>query len=541
MFSNLIKPTLVAVAVTATLSGCGIYGNKQEVLTGGIETTKRIQSMTAEATMRVKDNSNVRTNAQDVAAPWIAGKSVALAKEVSVPKVLRLNVRTTMLSPQCVNASDITVVAGCITEATGVPVRVKADAKLPQSLFAPRPSVIPGVAAAPRPVELSSQVNAAKVFTPEASDVPLTRLLDTISAVYAVSYRLANDGALEFYRLDTRTFRIKALAQKLSSKTTQTTGFDGGSSTTFEIKDADAVDAVGKTLLSMGTQAGNINVSRETLAITMTDTPEVLDRVAKYVETENKHLTRRVTLVVDQIYVSAKDNREFSLDWNLVYGALNLGTSTSNTYKAPGSLASDSAGSFGFSKLSGRFTGTSLVVKALAEQGLIVQQRSFPLSTQNGSPVSVGLPTIFDYVQEVTFTQITGNSLTSQAAPTVKQKEERVGTYLTVTPEAQDDGQIIVSTNFQDRTGTLNPYTVSAGGFSSTIQQRNIDELSNIGRTVVRVGVPTIIGGLSERIDSSKERRLDDNAPIILGGSDAIKRTKRSMILLVTAIAEDGV
>lgn len=221
MFSKLIKPTMIAVTVAVTLSGCGIYGNKQEVLTGGAETTKRIQSMTAEATMRVKDNSNVRTNAQDVAAPWIAGKSVALAKEVSVPMALRRNVRTTMLSPQCVNATDITVVAGCITEATGVPVRVKADAKLPQSMFAPRPSVIPGVAAAPRPADVSMQANATKVFTPEAADVPLTRLLDTISAVYAVSYRLTNDAALEFFRLDTRTFRIKALAQKLSSKTTQ--------------------------------------------------------------------------------------------------------------------------------------------------------------------------------------------------------------------------------------------------------------------------------------------------------------------------------
>lgn len=541
MTKNILKLSLVAFAVVGALTGCGVYGSKKEVVDSGIETTKQIQNLTAGTTNRVKENSAVRSSEQDVQAPWIAGRSVPLAKEVSVPQALRRNVRTTMLSSQCVSATDITVIAGCINDATGVPVRVKADAKLSASLFAPRSSSGTGATTAPRAPELSMPMTTTRVFTPEAADIPLTRLLDTIAAVHAVSYRLTADGALEFYRLDTRTFRIKALAQKLSSKTTQTTGFDGGSSTTFEVKDADAVEAIGKTLLSMGTQAGNINVSRETLAITMTDTPEVLDRIQKYVDEENRRMTRRITLVVDQLYVSAKDNREFSLDWNIVYGALNQGNNANRAFKDPASLASDLAGSLSLSRLAGKFAGTSLIVKALAEQGLIVQSRSFPLSTQNGSPVSIGLPTIFDYVQEVTFTQITGNSLTSQAAPTVKQKEERVGTYLTVTPEAQDDGQIIVSANFQDRTGTLNPYTVSAGGFSSTIQQRNIDEVSNIGRTVVRVGVPTIIGGLAERVDSSRERRLDDSAPILLGGSDAIKRTKRSMILLVTAIAEDGV
>lgn len=533
---------LISAAASMALTGCGTYIGKQEIKQSARDAQGRVEALSSDANNRARSVPTNKFSDQDVQAPWLAGKSVALSKEVSVPLPLRRNVRTTILSAECANAVTLRVVAGCITDATGLPVRVKADANLPLTTFVPRgASPVSGAPMVPVVVPMVVGPGVAqgfsRVFTPQAADITLSKVLDSVAAIYSVSYRLTADGALEFYRLDTRTFRIKSLAQKLTSKTTQSTGFDNNSVTTFEIKDADAIEAISKTVSAMGTTAGSVSISRETKTLTVTDTPEVLDTIAKYLEDENKRLTRRVTLVVDQFYISDKDNREFSLDWSLVYGALNV----AGAGRSPATLAPDTAGSVSVTRSAGRFAGSSLLVKALSEQGLVVQQRSFPLSTQNGTPVSVGLPTIFDYVQEVTFTQTNAGAFNSQAAPSVKQKEEKVGTYLTLTPEAQDDGQIIISANFQDRTGILTPYTVSAGGNSSTVQQRNIDELSNIVRTVIRVGVPTVIGGMSESIDTSKDRRLVDGAPVIMGGSDSLKRNKRSMILVVTAVAEDGV
>ncbi len=543
MQKRLLTLTATAIVVLSA-TGCGTYNGKKEIRTSADGAESRITAYATDSSNRAREAGSNRYSAQDVPTPWLAGKSVPLAKEVTVPQQLRRNVRTTVLTPECANAVTLRVVANCISEATGLPVRVKSDANLPASSFDMRSGAAPapgGITLAPalRPIDPTTgqTMGFARVLTPETADIELSRLLDKVNATYLVSNRLTADGAIEFFRMDTRTFRIKAIAQKLTSKTTQSTGFDNNSVTTFEIKDADSIEAIAKTISSMGTVAGSVSVSRETKAVTVTDTPEVLDIIAKYLEDENRRLTRRVTLVVDQIYVSDKDNREFSLDWNLVYGALNVG----GAGRSPTSLAPETAGSFSVTRNTGRFAGSSLLIKALSEQGLIVQQRSFPLSTQNGAPVSIGLPTIFDYVQEITFAQTNVGATNSQSAPSVKQKEEKVGTYLTITPEAQDDGQIIISANFQDRSGVLTPYTVSAGGNVSTVQQRNIDELSSIVRTVVRVGVPTVIGGLSEAIDTSRDRRLVDGAPILLGGSDSLKKSKRSMILVVTAVAEDGV
>ena len=60
-------------------------------------------------------------------------------------------------------------------------------------------------------------------------------------------------------------------------------------------------------------------------------------------------------------------------------------------------------------------------------------------------------------------------------------------------------------------------------------------------RTVLRVGIPHLVGGLDERSDNSSSRRLDENAPILAGGSDSIRQNTRRVLLLVTAFAEEGV
>ena len=518
---------LLATVLAVTGTACSTYAAKSDMAKSQstIEATATGQLIAIRSSVLA---TSVRED--DTSVPYIAGRSVPLAKDVLIPAALRRNVKTTMLSPACVSASTLNVIANCLTEATGIATRVKADALMPAGLFAPRTGTAQ-----------QSQAGSTGILVPKAVDVPLAQLLDMIAGAYSVSYRLMPDGVLEFFRLETKTYRLKSLSQKMSFSMSQSTGFDNASKTSFTTTESDAIVSIQKTLLSMSTQAGTVLLTPETSAVTITDTPEVHVAVAAHIEKENKRLTRRVTLVFDQLYVSSQDNREFSLDWNIIYGALGT-ASTDRKYTGPGSVATPNAGAFSFGKKDGNFGGANVVIKALADQGLTVQHRSFPLVTQNGMPVSMGLPTIFDFVQEISFTQPgSGSNANLQALPTIKQREEKIGTYLTITPEAQDDGQILVSSNFQDRSGTLSPYVVQAGGLNSTLQQRKIDEIGSMVRTVLRAGVPTVISGLSEFVGTSKERRLDANASVLLGGSDAVTSSKRSMILIVTAMVEDGI
>jgi hypothetical protein len=85
------------------------------------------------------------------------------------------------------------------------------------------------------------------------------------------------------------------------------------------------------------------------------------------------------------------------------------------------------------------------------------------------------------------------------------------------------------------------PFTVGSGSSGVTVQQKNIEGSGVIQEVPVRSGQTVVIGGIEQNVLQSTERRLGPNAPIILGGSDSNKITKSRMILLVTAVTEEGI
>jgi type IVB pilus formation R64 PilN family outer membrane protein len=537
----------LSILMLCSLSACGLMQQQQAVQSSANMTEAKIASVSKDTIAKVQDFRNVFERNQDVDAPWLAGRSIALAKEVTIPAALRNNVRVTTLASQC--TTSLTALTVCLSSTTGIPMRVKPDALMPLALFVPRGSTssAPSAASAVRPTSTAAptgntpaQASSGPGFAVDGVEIPIHKLLSMMDGYWGVSHKLNDDGVLEFYRLETRVMRLKALAQQMNSVSKLATGFNDSSNTTMEIKNQDPVSSMRATLLAMGTLAGDVMISSDTKAVTVTDTPESIARIANYLEEENKRLTRRVTLIVEELVVTRRDLAEFSIDWNIVYGAISNAT-TANRQRSPGSLASALAGSLTLPvQGAGKFAGTSVLVNALSEQGLTVASRSFPVSTLNGTPYSLGLPTIFDYVDKAQ-TNIATSGQGIVITPSISQKEDKIGSFVTITPDAQDDGQILVALKFENRSGTLTPYTVTASGGSVGVQQRNIDEINGIGKTVLRMGIPTIFGGVSELTDESQGRRLDADAPMLLGGSDKIKRQKRSLILVITALAEDGV
>ena len=548
MKNNQIRFTLLATAMLA-LTACSSYRGLQDVQLTSDASTVRAEKYARVVTEKVAESDGHREQMQDVNAPWLAGKSVPLAREVTLPPLLRTRlhlsgttidalgrIKITALTAEC-NPSTYSLqrLASCITSLIGVPVRIKPEALLPAGQFSPRRTG--GGSATPAP-STASAGGSQETLSVAPVEMELNTLLDLADATWGVSHRVSDNGTVEIFRIETRVLRLKALAQKVNSKVTSSAGFDAGSITSYENTAVDAMANMKTTLLAMGTVAGTVDINPESKSVVVTDTPEAIDRMEKYIDAENKRLTRRVTLVFEELFITNKHGREASIDWSLLYGKV---AGTPNTLSSPATLAGANAASAGFAvRGTGPFAGSSLLLKALDEMGLQVTRRTFPISTLNGNAATIGLPTIFDYVAQVTNNAVTSAS-GSVSAPTVNQKEDKYGAFLTVTPEAQDDGQVLISVNLADRTGTLTPYTVQVSGSGTTVQQRNIQETNLTGRTVLRTGVTHVIGGLDEALNASTRRRLDDNAPIALGGSDAVNQSSRRIMLLVTAIAEDNI
>src|SRR5690606_25461187 len=99
----------------------------------------------------------------------------------------------------------------------------------------------------------------------------------------------------------------------------QDEGFVGTSRTQLDSGEGNVMASLRARIEAFLSRAGVMSTAPDTGAsIVVTDTPEVLNRIAVYLEQENRALTRRVRLVFEELVVQAHDNAEAGLNWELI-------------------------------------------------------------------------------------------------------------------------------------------------------------------------------------------------------------------------------
>lgn len=520
--------TLTCVAAAVLLGGCANAPKttQREAQIADGQITAQHEAFRAAA----MESEKKRLAAQDVQHPYIAGNTLPLAREVAMPEVLRKSVPVTALYQK--GPVDLETALRQLSEASGILITASADALLPAAAFSPRTAVAASPVQPPVRIALPSE------------PTPLWRLLDDIGRQAQLSWRPAVSGA-EFYRVETRVFQLSGTPQVAS--TAASLGRNGGSNsifestskTGFETKDQNQFKGFMATIEAMLSTGGKAQLSNESQTLVVTDTPANLQRVASFVEQQNKTMSRRVRVVLEVVEVVDRDSSELGLDWNIIYGSANRALKNI----APASLTSAQSGTLSLGPTTGPFAGSNLVVKALNEVGVVVNRRFFPFLTTSGRPVTQAIRTTFNYVDQVQATAApAGSSVISAQAPTVTQKEETVGTFVTVVPTAKNDNTIFLSISF-DLTSAqpLIPFTVGSADASVTVQQKTIDGTGFIQELPIRSGQTVLVGGLEAQTAQDSNRRIGANAPIVFGGSNSAKVTKSRLVLLATAVAEEGI
>jgi type IVB pilus formation R64 PilN family outer membrane protein len=158
---------------------------------------------------------------------------------------------------------------------------------------------------------------------------------------------------------------------------------------------SDLYDDIKKTVEQMVTpKSGRFWLSSATGTLSVTDTPDVLNRIGRYIEYQNKVLSRQVQLNIQIVSVNQTRNEQMGLDWGLVYKSLqNVGASLTGSM----ANASSSAASAGISILdtasgnAAKFSGSSLLIHALSEQGNVSMALNQTDPTANLTPVAYQL------------------------------------------------------------------------------------------------------------------------------------------------------
>ncbi|HTJ99279.1 MAG TPA: hypothetical protein VL522_06615 [Bordetella sp.] len=477
-----------------------------------------------------------RQAAQDVGKPWLAGRARPLAREATLPAALRKNVDTTLMFAG--GQADLAVLADRIARATGIGVKVRPDALLPAELFLPRLAV-PAGGGTPFP---------ARASLPDGPQ-PLPRVLDALAWRLGIYWRYT-DGAIEFYRTETRVFDVRALtlnaradARLGRASRSGVEGFENTSNTTLSSGEHDAMTSVRARIEPFLTRAGTVTAAPgASSSIVVNDTRDALDQVARFLDRENQALTRRVRLVFEEITVVSKDQAKAGIDWNLLYQGTRAAVSAAST-----GAAGIGAGMASTAVSNGLFGGTKAIVAALSEMGTVVRHSSVPVLTLNRRPVTHAVRTTFSYVDQVqssvSGTPASGAALHNALLPTVSinQKQETVGSFLTLVPDAQEDGQILLSIAYDNTVAQpLKSLTFGKSDNPLEVQQITIDGNGMVQQVELRAGQPMIISGFERREDEYDRRRLTPGAPYMLGGGDRASTQRATTIVIVTAQVEEG-
>ena len=469
-----------------------------------------------------------------VSKPWVSGKPVPLAREFDLPPALRANLKTTLIFKRA--AKSLSELASRIAQATQIPVRVSPEALLPIEHFAPR-------------------TTSAAVTLPAATTIvhqlpagtqPLTRILDHVAATHQINW--AFDGkAIEFFRTRTRVFDIRALsvsakaAMRLGKSSSQSNqGFDSSAQTELTLSDQTVMQDIAKQLEPFLTRAAVVAAQAGSLSsVVITDTPRSLDAVEQYLDRLNRRLSRRVRLVFEQETVTRDQRHQQGIDWQLAIASELGGLDMSGD---SGGTAPTLADISGPGLLPGMSTG--LVLKAVSRYADVVRHTTVPVMTLNRRPVTHAVRSTFTYVDQVKSVSTTSSDKKEQnALPgiAVNQKRETVGAFLTLVPDVQDDGQVLLSVAF-DSTVAMPLKTLSFGSAQNQLQIQQLDLRGNgtVQQVVVYPGRPTLIAGFEQQDNEANQTRRAPHAPKLFGGNDEVNRQSTMTLIFVTAQVQEG-
>lgn len=522
---------LLIAGLCSVLSACAL-GEQVKKIAASVGQARDAAQGQHEAFTRAASSVQARRAAQDVDRPWLAGRAQPLAREVSLPPALRADVNTTLMFAQ--GPMDLAAIAQRITAVTQIPVHVRPDALLPLERFLPRLQLAGQAGAA---------VKAPATVTLAGGPEPLARILDRIGARLGIMWRY-QQGRIEFYRTETRVFNVRALA--LNASTEASLGLGGGaasdgfastSRTTLRSGEHDALAVVRARIEPFLSLSGVLVAEPGASAsVIVTDTPEALERIGAYIEQENRALTRRVRLVFEELTVVVRDSAEAGLDWNLVFSSAKLAAAMT----MPGAAMGD-PGSISLGLNQGSFKGSDAVVKALSQVGQVVRRSSLPVLTLNRRPVTHAVRTTFSYIDKVQTTALASGAGMALPSVSVSQREETVGSLLTLVPDAQDDGQVLLSVAYDNTVAQpLKSVTFGDKNNPLQLQQITIDGNGTVQQVALQPGQPLLISGFDRSQEETEGRRLNPGMPLALGGSDRASRESLMTVMVVTAQVEEG-
>ncbi len=388
----------------------------------------------------------------------------------------------------------------------------------------------------------------------------LSGLLNQVTARLGLAWNYSSDDrSVRITYFDTKTFDVWAFGDDqviestvksgLVTSTGGESGSGGGSSTTgasgesgsnqsttVTIKTSLIGDIENNVKAMLSQQpAGRMFLSRSTGTLTVSDRPEVLSNIAKYLNSINRSITRQVLFNVKIFEVSLNDKDQTALNLDAVYTSLNnkWGFSLKNT--ATGISTGAVSGSVSILDTSSSpWAGSNLIIQALSEQGRISNVRSPSVTTLNLQPAPIQIGNVKSYVaSSTTTTTASVGSSTSLSPATITS-----GFNMMLLPRIIDqDNMLLMITLSMSSKPTFQ--TFSSNG--SSVQTADYDTKNLAPKVKLRSGQTLVLSGFEENNENATKSGVGDPGFFGLGGSRIRSTDHNVLVVLITPIVDSEI
>ncbi|MBC3871442.1 hypothetical protein [Undibacterium oligocarboniphilum] len=576
------KFLLLSVCTELLLSGCVSKPIKDKV---DVQTAQAID----QADFYLKKANPVKSRQererdQEVNLAYIAGRSVPLARSVALPRALQKGVKTAVLFPD--SRISLAAAAERIMLATNIMVSIAPDVFIDDSMLLPKnlsSQSSKQTANAPLPIgtaqtlpvngsqplpQLSagtdfanpSSVTKKEVDTPYSFDfprieAPLSQILDLITVRLGIRWKYDDStNTIKFYRFVTKTWETP-FTSAMGSYSTSFDASAGGSTNSNvisqkpgaspvknESRDVNELTSLVESLNALVTKSGVVIPNKASGTITITDTADVIDSADAIIKAEIGNASREVTFKVQTVQVTTNNSVENSLDITAIANAALQNLPNLNVTSSPAAtLTNTNAASIGVNVLSGKATGSAVVVKALKDYGKVFTSQEVPLRAKNRKAIYYNITNTFSYVSSTT--PGTASLAGGGGTPGISTAQDQVGLKMMLYPKISTSDNVDLT--FAIDQSALQNLVVFTSGSGSTMQSVQLPNKSANGLTLqevsIRNGSTLILAGFEKKTHQYDQRTLGDGVPGILGGSSiASEENVITLVLVSAAISDNG-
>lgn len=371
-------------------------------------------------------------------------------------------------------------------------------------------------------------------------------LLDTATSRLGLSWRWTGER-VEVYRYETRAFRLNALAGTSQTDarldTTSESGSRGGGGgsggqtgvqatgesgqqTTFSSQ-SNIWEDVERTLASLLSSNGSLNMSPSAGLVTVRDTPSVLSVVESQISHFNAIYGRQVSLNVEVYSIERSIEDSVGVNWALAFqNAAGNGFNMSS-----GSTLGEGAQSFTFSQTGNRWGGSRLVVSALSALGRTSLLTSGTVITTNGQTAPLNIANEQAYL--ASFSTTLGGGVSGGTTTTLTPGIIMDGFSMNFTPRILDNNEILLRYALDlSRTEDITTFETPDGSAAIQLPRRTVRSfLQNVqlaaGETLVLAGFQQLDAGQARQgVGSPKNWGM--------GGRRTSENTARTIVIAIT-------